>query len=216
MPPPAPPAPFSPAERRLTVLLLVTLLLWITDSVHGIAPAWVGLGAACLCMLPRVGVLAPEEFGPAVNVRICIYLAGILGLAALVTQSGLGAMLGRAILAVAPLAPGAGFTDFGTLVGITALLNFAVTANGVPALFTPLAQTLADAAGLPLPTVLMAQVIGYSTPLLPYQAAPIVVAMGMAAVPARDGVRLCLLLGAATALLLVPFDYAWFRLLGWL
>ena len=68
--------------------------------------------------------------------------------------------------------------------------------------------------GLPLLTVLMVQVIGYATPLLPYQASPIVVAMGMAQVPARDGIRLCLALAAITFLMLVPLDYVWFKLLG--
>ncbi len=60
----------------------------------------------------------------------------------------------------------------------------------------------------------MVQVIGYSTPLLPYQAAPIVVAMGMGRVPARDGARLCLAVAAVTFAVLVPLDYLWFRLLG--
>ncbi len=38
----------------------------------------------------------------------------------------------------------------------------------------------------------MIQVLGYSTPLLPYQASPIVVAMGLGKVPARAGMQLCL------------------------
>jgi di/tricarboxylate transporter len=53
-------------------------------------------------------------------------------------------------------------------------------------------------------------------PVLPYQASPIVVAMGMGGVPARDGLRLCLALAAITLVFLVPLDYAWFALLGWL
>lgn len=84
----------------------------------------------------------------------------------------------------------------------------------MPALFTPLARTLADASGLPLLTVLMVQVAGYATPVLPYQASSVVVAIGMGAVPARDGVRLCLALAAVTFVVLMPLDYAWFALLG--
>ena len=210
---PAPAGPLSPAERRLGLLLLVTLLLWMTDALHGIQPAWVGLAAACMCLLPRVGFLSGDEFAAGVNFRTCIYIAGILGLAALVARSGLGGLLGRGLVAVAPLDPGTPFQSFASLVGITALLNFVVTANGVPALFTPLAHTLADASGLPLLTVLMAQVIGYGAPVLPYQASPIVVAMGMGGVPARDGARLCLAMAAVTFALLVPLDYLWFVLL---
>ena len=55
------------------------------------------------------------------------------------------------------------------------------------ALFTPLAQSFATASGLPLSTVSMIQGIGFATPVLPYQASPIVVAMGMGKIPFAGG-----------------------------
>ena len=55
------------------------------------------------------------------------------------------------------------------------------------ALFTPLAQSFATASGLSLFTVLMIQGIGFATPVLPYQASPIVVAMGMGKIPFAGG-----------------------------
>lgn len=213
-PPPA--EALSRDEKRLGSLLIATLALWMSDAVHGVSPAWIGLAAACLCLLPRIGFLNGEEFAAGVNVRTCIHVAGILGLAAFVSHSGLGTVMGEWLLRILPLDPARPGNSFGALVGLASALNFAVTANGVPALFTPLAQSLADASGLPLPAVLMAQVIGYATPLLPYQAAPIVVAMGMGQVAARDGIRLCLALAAITFLLLVPLDHGWFVLLGWI
>lgn len=212
----APAGPLSPAERRLSVLLLVTLALWVTDSVHGVQPAWVGLAAACLCLLPRVGVLTGEQFAAGVNLRTCLFIAGVLGVAVTVTRTGLGAWLDEALLPLLPLDPAHPARDFAAVAGTVTALNFVVTANGVPALFTPLAAGLAHATGWPLPTVLLAQVIGYATPLLPYQSQPIVVAMGMGGVPGRDGTRLCLVLFAVTAGVLAPLDYLWFRALGYL
>lgn len=212
--PEGPKEPLSPAEKRLGVLLLATLALWISDGLHGISPAWIGLSAACICLLPRIGFLSGDEFAAGVNMRTCIYVAGILGLTALVGYSGLGALMGTWLIQVLPLEPGSPAGSFATLVALTSALNFTVTANGVPALFTPLAQSMAQASGLPLLTVLMVQVIGYATPLLPYQASPIVVAMGMGQVKAKDGIRLCLALAVITLLVLVPLDYGWFKLLG--
>jgi di/tricarboxylate transporter len=212
--PEGPASPLSPAEKRLGALLITTLALWMTDAVHGISPAWIGLAAACICLLPRIGFLNGDEFAAGVNIRACIHVAGILGLAALVNHSGLGTLLGAWLLQMLPIDPSTPANSFGALVALTSALNFTVTANGVPALYTPLAQPLADASGLPLLTVLMVQVIGYATPLLPYQAAPIVVAMGMGHVPAKDGIRVCLALAAITFMVLVPLDYGWFKLLG--
>lgn len=211
-----PATPWTSAEKRLAWLLMLTLGLWLTDSLHGIAPAWIGLSAACVCLLPGVGFVSGEAFGKEVNHRTAIYVAAILGLAALVGHSGLGDVIGQALLRIAPLDQQSPFTSFAAITSITAILNFVVTANGVPAIFSPLAESLAQASGLPLLTVLMIQVLGFATPLLPYQASPIVVAMGLGGIPFRAALRLGLALAAVTFVLLLPLQYVWFRALGWL
>ena len=209
-----PSAPMSREEKRLAWLLAVVLILWVTESWHGVGPAWVGLAAACVTLLPRVGFISGEEFASGVNMRTCFYVGGILGLALTVTETGIGGAVGDALLHVMPLDPARPFTSFLALTGITTALNFIMTANGVPALYTTLAQSFSDATGFPLLSVIMIQVAGYSTPLLPYQASPIVVAMALGKVPARAGMLLCLALAVVTYLLLVPLDYVWFNLLG--
>ncbi|HEX5998936.1 MAG TPA: SLC13 family permease [Hyphomicrobiaceae bacterium] len=211
-----PVGPLTGPEKRLAVLLALTLGLWITDSLHGIQPAWVGLAAACICLLPRIGFVTAEDFASDVSHRTMFYIAGVLGLATLAAQSGLGSLIGNAVLKVAPLEASAPFTSYATIVGFSTLLNFAVTANGVPAIFTPLAQTFATATGFPLITVLMFQVLGFATPILPYQAAPIVLAMGIGRIPLAAATRLCLVVAAVTFLVLLPLDYGWMALLGWL
>jgi di/tricarboxylate transporter len=206
--------PMSREEKRLAWLLAVVLIMWVSESWHGIGPAWTGLAAACVTLLPRVGFITGDEFASGVNMRTCIYVAGILGLAITVTQTGIGSAVGGALLHVMPLDPDNPFTSFLALTGITTALNFIMTANGVPALYTTLAQSFADATGFPLLSVIMIQVLGYSTPLLPYQASPIVVAMALGKVPARAGMLLCLALAVATYLVLLPLDYLWFSILG--
>jgi len=206
----------SAAEWRLAIILLVTLLLWMTDSLHGIRPAWVGLVSACLCLLPRVGFLNGQDFATGVNIRACIYLAGILGLAAVVAWSGLGDRIGSVLLPLLPLDPARPATTFASMIGLAGTLNFVVTANGLPAIFTPLARSIADHAGLSLQTVLMAQVFAYSTPLMPYQAAPVVVAASFASVRTRVMIMACLVIGLISFVVLVPLYYLWFRALGWI
>ncbi|MGP3591283.1 SLC13 family permease [Vagococcus sp. WN89Y] len=206
--------PMSREEKRLAWLLAVVLTLWVTESWHGIGPAWTGLAAACVTLLPRVGFINGDEFSSGVNIRTCIYVAGILGLAITVTHTGIGSAVGDALLHVMPLDPASPFTSFLALTGTTTALNFIMTANGVPALFTTFAQSFADATGFPLLSVIMIQVLGYSTPLLPYQASPIVVAMALGKVPARAGMLLCLALAVVTYVVLLPLDYAWFSVLG--
>ena len=49
------PKPISAQERMLMFVLAGTLLLWGTDFLHGVSPAWVALAAALVCMLPFAG-----------------------------------------------------------------------------------------------------------------------------------------------------------------
>jgi di/tricarboxylate transporter len=207
---------FSADEWKLSAILLVTLVLWMTDSIHGIRAAWIGLISACICLLPRVGLLSSEDFVRDINIRTCIYLAGILALASIVTWSHLGEQIGNVIIPRLPLDAASPAKSFASILGLASLLNFVATANELPAVFTPLAKGLAQHSGIPLATVLMSQVLVYATPLLPYQAIPIVVATRIGRVPTRHAVLACAVIGAISYAFLAPLDYLWFGVLGWL
>jgi hypothetical protein len=57
---------------------------------------------------------------------------------------------------------------------------------------SPLAQEIAVSTGLPLETVLMTQVIGFTSVVVPFQASPIVIPMAMGGVKMIDGAKLTL------------------------
>ena len=62
----------------------------------------------------------------------------------------------------------------------------------------------------------MTQVLGFAAILLPYESAPVMVAVQLANIGLGAATRLSLLLGGLTLLLLVPLAYLWWRWLGYL
>ena len=99
--------PMSGEERRLTLLLIVALILWGSDAIHGISPAWISLAAGLACLLPWPGLVPPDAFKDKMQMSPLLYVAGILGVGALVAESGLGAAMSAAMLDVVPLDPAA-------------------------------------------------------------------------------------------------------------
>jgi di/tricarboxylate transporter len=79
---------------------------------------------------------------------------------------------------------------------------------------TPMAQDLAVQTGFTLETVLMTQVIGFSTILFPYQSGPLLVGMQLAKEPLHHLLRITVPLTLITLLVLLPLDYLWWMLLG--
>jgi di/tricarboxylate transporter len=206
-------APASAAEWRLGAILLVALALWCTDTVHGISPGWIGLGAGILCLLPGLGLVPAKTLNERVDMNSVFYVGGVLGLGAVISQSGLAQEIGRIGLDVLPFGAGQ-FWDYAQLTLLSTVAGLAVTNPGVPVVLTPLADSLAGASGLPLKTVLMTQVLGFSNVILPYQASPVLVAMAMGGVPVRQGAKATLILSALGLLLLLPLTYAWWLWLG--
>ena len=208
--------PMSRDEKWLALLLAAALALWATDFAHHISPAWVSMAVAVVLLLPRIGLVGRKAFNEQINYGSMFFVAGIMGLGAMVDQSGLGARMATAILTVLPLAPGHPATNFAGLATVSTLIGLVTTLPGVPAVLTPLAEQMAQAAGMPLEAVLHSQVLGFSNPILPYESAPLVVAMSLGGERLGPALKLCLLLAAITVAVLLPLDFLWWRLLGWI
>ncbi|MBI1207950.1 MAG: SLC13 family permease [Azospirillum sp.] len=210
------PGPMRGEERWLAWLLAAALALWASDFLHHISPAWIGMAAALVLLWPGIGLVGRKAFSEQINYGSLFYVAGIMGLGALVDHSGLGARLAAAILEVLPLAPGHPATNFASLATLSTSVGLITTLPGVPAVLTPLAGEMARAADLPVQSVLMTQVLGFSNPLLPYLSAPLVVAMQLGAERLGPAQTLCAILAILTIVLLLPLDFLWWQLLGWL
>ncbi|ARJ66711.1 sodium:sulfate symporter [Magnetospirillum sp. ME-1] len=203
-------------EGQLSLLLAGALVLWATDFLHHVSPAWVSMAAGALLLLPGIGLVDRKAFNEQINYGSMFYVAGIMGLGAIVDQSGLGARLAGAILDILPLAPGHQATNFTALAVLSTVVSVFTTLPGGPAVLTPMAGQMAEASGLPIEAVLMSQVLGFSNPILPYQSAPMVVAMQLGGERLGPAQTLCLWLAGITIVVLLPLDFLWWRLLGWI
>jgi di/tricarboxylate transporter len=210
------PGHLSREEFKLAWILAIALLMFVFDFLHGISPAWVSLAAGLACLLPGIAIIDTKTFSERVNLAVLVYIAAIIGIGAVVGHSGLGARFSAWLIEAAHLQSGAPVYNFAAVMGLSVLVGVAVTLIPQPAVLAPLAGDIARAADLPLMVVLMIYVLGFATLLFPYQSGPLVVAMQLGGVSARDGTRLTLLTGVATLLILAPLAYAWWWILGWI
>ena len=207
---------FSSRERRLLVIMLATLGFWMTDSVHHISAAWIGLAAATLLLLPGVGMVSPKSFNEKVNISSILVVAGLLGVASLINYSQISQVVGERVLDWLPLAPGRDALNYFSLSLAAMLTGVVATLAGVPATLTPLAGQISQMTGFSLEAVLMTQVFGFSTVVFTYQSVPLMMAMPLAGISIGHAARLCLILAALTVVILLPLDYLWWQLLGWI
>lgn len=208
------PAVWTAKERQLLVILLLALALWLTDTLHGVAPAWVGLGAALLCLLPRIGVLPPTMLTRDINYTTMLFLAGVIGLGAVATHTGLGPAVAARILEFIALEPGTPFHTYMMLVGMSIVVGILTTLPPTPGILVPMAQSIADASGWTLMGVLMTQVPTWLLFPFPYQAPPVVMMMAMAGLRIGEVTRLLVVMMAIGLVVMLPLHYLWGRWLG--
>lgn len=207
--------PISAAEKRLAVIVLASLALWATDFLHGIRPGWIALGAAVVSLLPRVGVMPASMFQDRVKFGTFFYIGAILGLGAVMLETGLSTAIGNALLTVIRLEQGADAMNFTVLSLLATAAGLVTTNPSQPALLAPLAGHFAEAAGWPLQAALMTMAVGFSTLVMPYQVPPVVVGMQVANLSLRTALRLTVPLAAISIITLIPLNYLWWRIIGY-
>ena len=207
---------FSGNEKILSVVLLLSLALWITDFAHHISPAWIGLAAAIYLLLPGVGVVSQSDFSRRTNFSSLFFVAGIIGLGVMILDSGLAGHFGGRLVSLLPLRPDAPFVNFMSVMLASSLAGLIATIAGAPAIISPLIEEIALVTGLPVKTVLMMQVLGFSTMLLPYTSPPVVVALQIAGIRLGDAAKPTLIIAGLSFTVVAPIDFLWWRFLGWL
>ncbi|WP_409439225.1 SLC13 family permease [Psychromonas sp. GE-S-Ul-11] len=203
-------------QLKVLVILGITLLFWVTDSLHGVNAAWVGLVAAILLLMPKFGVLEAKKFNSSIDFGTVIFVSAALGLGTLVNVSGVGETMGEAFIHLLPSSLESTFLSFMSLSLISTVTGLVTTTPGVPTVLTPMAADFAQATGFSVPAVLMTQVIGFSTVIFPYQVAPLIIAMQLAKESLASLLKITLPLALITIVILMPLDYLWWNLLGWI
>ena len=168
-----------------------------------------------MCLLPGIGPLQTKSLAE-MNFGMLVYVAGILGLGAVVADTGLGAALSGGLLSLSGITPGHDVANLIVTTAIFMVVGLLTTVIGLPVVLAPLAGDFATASGLPVLTVLMLQVVVISAMFFPYQNFLILIGMQYGDIKLKSGVRFCLTQAAVTALVLFPLNYGWWSLLGYL
>ncbi|WP_170406575.1 SLC13 family permease [Ruegeria arenilitoris] len=209
------PKPLTGPQLRLSGILVVTILLWVTDSWHGIAPAWVALGAALICALPVVGVIPVSDLPQKINIAPIFFVSGVIGFGAVVFHTGISARAGEYLVAIFHEADLSSNTAiFASLAAIGSVVAVCTTVPTAPGVMTPLAAQLAEATGWPVEWVLMAQVPTWILVPFPYLVPPLLLTMSIGRIPSAQAVRLLLAYFAIGVTLLAPLHFLWARSLG--
>lgn len=168
----------SAVELRTLVWLTVAVLLWVTDSMHGIDIGWITLIVAMLISLPVVGGLLTPKAWNEVPVHVLLFITAAIAIGKVGAVTGMNAWIAKVLLPAA--IPQNSLLLVLLIGGIAVVIHMllgsviAVMGVAVPAILTYTAN-MGIAPLIPALWVLTAIVLHYA---FPFQNMSILVGMG--------------------------------------
>lgn len=199
-------------EKKSALLMLVAIALWMTDFIHHLSPAVIGLGIGLFALLPRVGVLDIEDL-KRLNYLPVFFVASAVSMGeVLVSSKALDVLTGIMFAWMAPLLSN---VYSSTLVLYwTAFIYHIFLASETSMLGTsiPVLMNFAASHGLnPLATG-MVWTFASGGKIFVYQSAVMIVGYSYGYFDSRDMLRVgawLTLVEAVILLILVPFYWPW-------
>jgi sodium-dependent dicarboxylate transporter 2/3/5 len=78
--------PWTPPEKRAMILMLLAIGLWMTDLLHHISPAVIGIGAGLLTLMPGLGLLNQEDL-KRYNFPLILFVAAAISMGNVLVQT---------------------------------------------------------------------------------------------------------------------------------
>jgi len=199
---------FSAAETKAAVLLGAATLLWVTDFMHHISPAKIGLGIGLAALLPYVGLLGVEDLKK-LNYLPVFFVAAALGMAqVLIATKALDLLTNIMFAWMQPFMTG----NFVSTVVLywAAFVYHIVLSSDIAMLGTSmlLLMNFAKTHGLNPLSLGMVWVFGSAGKIFVYQSAVLIVGYSFGYFKPRDLLRIGLLLTIVefvAIILIVPF-----------
>lgn len=158
--------PMTKNEKKVAMLLIITIISLVTDSIHKIDPAWIFMVISAITFLPGINLMDDEKLGK-LNYKILLFVAGCMAIGIVAGASGAGRWIADLFF---PLV--AGLSPLMTTITVWflgVLLNFFLTPLAAMASFTgPVTEICIQAGINPLP-VIYAFLNGLDQYLLPYE-----------------------------------------------
>ncbi len=206
--------PWSPLEKSSALLMLAAVALWITDFVHHISPAMIGLGVGLLATLPRIGVLELEDV-KRLNYLPIFFVASAISIShVLIATRGIGILTG---VAQAWISPFLGNVYSSTVVLYwTAFVYHIFLGDEISMLTTsmPVLMDLAKSQGLNPLAIGMIWTFAAGGKIFVYQSAVLVVGFSYGYFDARDMLRIGLSLTIVESVILLLLVRFYWPLIG--
>ena len=200
----------SAAERRMLAFLVVGVLFWATDFVHGLNPVYGALLVVLLAFVPRIGVVDLDVVTDA-DYSIVLFVAAIFAIAGGLTRTGVTDLAARTLLAQFPQHASTSVV-LGAVVVVSSLVALLIEGLAAASVLTPILISFAHQTGVPLLPTVMIEAVTLNSYFFPYQSAVLVAILAQPHVEMRDLVRMTVVSSLVTLLVLVPLQVGLFVL----
>jgi sodium-dependent dicarboxylate transporter 2/3/5 len=206
--------PWTTAEKKCGAYLLVAVTLWLTDFVHHISPALIGLAIGLLGTLPRVGLLDANDLRK-LNYSAIWFTAAALSLGRLLSATkGLDVLTNLMMAVINPLVHGP-LTNAVVLYWTAFVYHFFL-GNETAMLSTSLPVIMAFAKERGLDTLATGMIWTFASggKIFVYQGAVLIVGYSFGYFDARDMLKVGFALTVVESLILLLLVPLYWPLLG--
>lgn len=203
-------------ELRAIIWLSAAVVLWATDSIHGIDIGWVTLIIAMLMSMPLVGELLPAQAWSEVPVHVLLFITAAMAIGRVGAATGMNAWIADTVFPGA--APSNPFLFAALIAAVSIVIHMllgsviAVMGVAIPAILAFTAHTSLNPL-VPALWVLSAINLHY---VFPFQNISILVGCGEenGLYTQRETIRFSIPLLAITLFVIVVVETLWWKVLG--
>lgn len=206
----------TPIEKRTIIWLVIAVVLWMTDSIHGINIGWVTLIMAMMMSFPLVGgVLTAKAWGD-VPIHVLVFLTAAMAIGKVGAETGMNAWIASVILpSTLPANP---FLLAAVIIAISMGIHmFLGSVIAVMAVAIPAILTLTQPMGVhPLIPTLLAVITITTHYIFPFHNLSILVGQGedCGLYGERESIRLGVFLTFMVFFVCLAVAIPWWMLLG--